>query len=173
MPNPWNKTGQCNGHSYSLDHLDHYRRTLTLPDGSNQSVEFRFNYHCFTDENVRPNDHRHPFADPNFPHDPPRVFCPERWLLSRVMRTALVSEVDNARLRDIEGHQWVWRYQVGISAPYVMFFKIAPMPLNGTMVVNVMSAHVRPTLPGHKLPEQKFSHLVMKSRDTGQFQGRP
>ena len=120
MPTPWRTRGQYDGADYDLDHLAHFRRTIQLADGSDQCVEFRFGYHCFTEENKRSADYRKPFADGDHPHEK-RLFCPQRWFLSRQLPVALKGPLDAARLVAVPDFQWVWRLRVeGISLPYAI-----------------------------------------------------
>ncbi|MCX7360280.1 MAG: hypothetical protein NTV97_00050 [Alphaproteobacteria bacterium] len=104
MPHPWNKTARYDGTDYELDaHFAPLRRMVTLPGGRQQAVEFRFDYHCFTEEDVKGSDHRTKFVDVGAPADDSRVFCPQRWLLLFGVRTDLDRAIDSARLLDVGG----------------------------------------------------------------------
>jgi hypothetical protein len=177
LPHPWNKTAKYDWADYELDpHFGPYRRDVVLPGGGKQTVEFRFDYHCFTEDNIKASDHRSRFIDSGAPAADNRVFCPQRWLLLFGVRQDLLGAIDAARLMDVGGYNWMWLRNVpGIKSPHAVFLKVAPRPLADVLIVNINSAYVRTNQParGHGATTHLFPGLVALTLKTGKLQGSP
>ncbi len=165
LPHPWTQKGSYDGSEYDLGHLAHLSRNVPCTDGQVRIVEFRFNYHCFT-EDQRGTDFRKRFVDPDFP-DEKRVFCPYRWFLSLHLKSIFNNEIDRERLRKADGQQWVFIKRLsGISKPYAVYMKICPGAPGGPLIVLVNSAYTK-TDAQFQQREERFAFLLTVAAKSG------